>query len=175
MSKKPTTRFEGAADAAADFADGHVDPVAPSATGTVVGRASPLAAADPLGAMRQQERVALTEDVLREGVTPSYILIVCGTPGFRRGGISHPSRAEYPLDAFTQDQLDAFISEPRLEMVTVGGEPVARFGRLFGATDAAALPRDPLLAGQAAGSAISSPPNRAAPGMRNVAAGGTRA
>lgn len=168
MSRRPTNTAPsaGAADAAAAFADGHVDPVPP------IGGADPLRQADPLAAVREAERAALTEDVLETGVTPSYILILCGTPGFRRGGFMHPARAEYPLDAFTSEQLDAFAEEPRIELVTVGGAPIPRATRLFGADPLpAALPRDPRLAGDAAAAAISDPPNRAAPGLRNAAAG----
>ncbi len=170
MSKNPiraAAGLEGAAAAAAAFADGHIDPVLPS-------RAVPLEGfgGDPLEALREAERASLTQDVLETGASPSYIMLVCGTPGFRRGGIMHPSRAEYPLDAFTAEQLEAFASEPRIEMVSVGGKPTPRSARLFGADPLlATAPRDPRLAGDAAAAAISDPPNRAAPGLRNALAG----
>lgn len=171
-----TAPAPGASDAAATFADGFVDPTRPTA-GAVTETAL-AATGDPLGTLREAEQVALQRDVLDPGsdldrVMDGFILLVCGSPDFRRGGIAHPSRAEYPLNAFTQEQLDAFAAEPRIEMVTLGGgEPIAREVRMFG-TRSFLLdqPRDPLLAGKAAENAISRPPNRAEPGMRNAVAG----
>lgn len=170
-----------AADAAAAFADGHVDPVQPI-TGSL-SQAALSDAADPLETVRQAERVALTEDVLDHdisgkdealdlGISNGFIILLCsGKPGFRRGGMSHPPRAEYPLNSFTQEQLDEFEAEPRIELVAVGGTPIPRVTRLYGADPLLHLaPRDPRLAGEAAEAAISRPPNRADPGLRNAAA-----
>ncbi len=53
-----------------------------------------------------------------------FISIVSRTAGFRRAGIVHPLRAIYPLDYFTQEQLDAINGEPELELMAFGGEPV---------------------------------------------------
>lgn len=173
---------DGAAAAAA-FADGHVGPVAPVAQ--TITQAALETVADPLEAIRQAEHVGMTRDVLDGAMSEreepmlgiadeptGFILIVCAAPGFRRGGFSHPARAEYPLDSFTQEQIDAFVTEPRLEMITVGGgQPIPRFKRKFGAEAfLRTAPLDPLLAGRAAEAAISRPPNRAEPGLRNAAA-----
>jgi phage gp36-like protein len=43
-----------------------------------------------------------------------HISIVSRTDGFRRAGIVHPLRASYPLDFFTQAQLDAIQAEQDL-------------------------------------------------------------
>ena len=51
------------------------------------------------------------------------ILIVCGKPGFRRGGVAHPAKATYADGKFTAAQLKAFESEPLLTIVKVPDEP----------------------------------------------------
>ena len=161
-----TKPAQGASDGAAAFADGHIDPVRPTADAV---------AGDPVEAVRQAERVSLQEDVLDPGSdvpAPGFILVVCGQAGFRRGGMMHPPRAEYPLDAFTAEQLALFRAEPKLHLVEVGGSAIPRHERLFGAESLVpARPYDPLLAGQAAADAISRPPNRSEPGLRNAVAG----
>ncbi|WP_459677192.1 HI1506-related protein [Acidisoma sp. 7E03] len=58
-----------------------------------------------------------------EALAAGRIVVTCRTPGFRRAGIVHPARKEYPLDAFTQEQLDAFEAEPELEVIVFGGTP----------------------------------------------------
>lgn len=209
MAKTP--KADGSASAAADFADGHVEAVAPAAAalpGYVPGGtldtalaaheeamqrslqadpAAPLAAsaAAPRDATYDREFARIGGEQRRaaadleamvpaaEAVLPSpgYILIVCGEPGFRRADLMHPSRAEYPLDFFTGAQLDALLAEPKLQLVAIGGDVVPRVGPAHGE---AAPPRavDPLLAGRAAADAVSRPPNRAEPGLRNRVAQG---
>lgn len=174
------------AAAAADFADGHVDAAAPVLTSgvaaTALGTAPPDEIEADLIAMRSTapapHRVTVvgprgSVDPPASIVTlaPGHILILCGTPGFRRAGFAHPSRAEYPLDAFTAEQLASISTEPVLEMVSIGGTPVPRATRVYGVEAARTAPLDPLLAGRAAADAISRPPNRAEPGLRNAVAG----
>ena len=183
---------EGApAAAAAAFADGHVDPVrAPlgAGAGASILTGAPLMMA-LIGRMTRDERRALLADIqereahvllthpdLRAALeadagsssADGYILIVSATPGFRRAGVTHPSRAEYPLDFFTAEQLRQIRAEPQLQMVAIGGDPVPRPEP---EPEVATLPRvDPLLAGRAAADAISRPPTAAEPGLRNAAA-----
>lgn len=175
MAKTPKTPAEASADAAATFADGHVDPVAPLAI-----PAASLAEVDAgaeearLRSMRTRPDERMQAETADAPAGAGYILIVCGEPGFRRAGLMHASRAEYPLDFFTQAQLDAIDAEPKLELVAVGGEPIARLGPAYGEFVPALRTTDPLLAGRAAADAISSPPNRAEPGLRNRLAGDAR-
>ncbi|MBW6402077.1 hypothetical protein KPL78_29795 [Roseomonas sp. HJA6] len=67
-------------------------------------------------------------------LTPALI-ILCSTPGFRRGGIAHPARAEHPAGAFTFGELEAMAAEPRLQLIPleavsegVGADAHAAFG-----------------------------------------------
>ena len=50
------------------------------------------------------------------------VTIVSRKEGFRRAGMAHPLRAEYPIETFTADQLAALQAEPMLEVV-ITGEP----------------------------------------------------
>lgn len=50
------------------------------------------------------------------------IRIVCVLPGFRRAGISHPHRAEYPEGFFSDAQLLQLRAEPKLSVYEV--EPI---------------------------------------------------
>ncbi len=172
MARKPTEATPPAgADAAASFADGHVDLVRPVAQGAE--------AIDPLAAERERDKAGLIRDVLDpgqgqidDGPLDGFILVTCAKPGFRRAGMAHPIRAEYSRDSFTQAQIDALQAEPMITFVAIGGDPIPRASPLFGDVPSAVRPRDPVLAGMAAADAISRPPNRAEPGLRN--AGATR-
>lgn len=53
-----------------------------------------------------------------------FILILCGTPGFRRAGIAHPARAAYPLGYFSPADLILLQGEPRLAVQVIEGVPV---------------------------------------------------
>ncbi|GGG30966.1 hypothetical protein GCM10010964_18640 [Caldovatus sediminis] len=44
------------------------------------------------------------------------IVIRCRRPGFRRAGLAHPERAEYPAGFFTAAQLAQLRAEPMLEV-----------------------------------------------------------
>lgn len=50
------------------------------------------------------------------------ITIVSRKEGFRRAGIAHPLRAEYPAERFTPEQLEQLQAEPMLEVI-ITGEP----------------------------------------------------
>jgi hypothetical protein len=50
------------------------------------------------------------------------IIIVSRKAGFRRAGIEHPPRAEYPGDHFSAEQLEQLKAEPMLEVI-ITGEP----------------------------------------------------
>lgn len=50
------------------------------------------------------------------GVSPA-VIILCRRPGFRRAGMAHPARAEYPAGAFTAAQLEALTEEPWLQVL----------------------------------------------------------
>lgn len=156
------------AQAAAHFADGFADPVGPLAYLTE----EELALAElrrPLPASHGSTITAvgphLAVDLPLDTPPPGYILVVCGRPGFRRAGLLHPSRAEYPLDFFTQAQIETIQAEPLLTVVAVGGIMRPRLDAPHLAPGPVQI--DPVLAGRAAADAVSSPPNRAEPGMRN--------
>ncbi len=61
------------------------------------------------------------------------IRVHCRKPGFRRAGLAHPARAEYPAEIFSAEQLAALRAEPMLSVQEVeeefegagGGEAVA--------------------------------------------------
>lgn len=82
------------------------------------------AARAALVAENERLRQLLAEAEGKAGGDRPRLVIVCATPGFRRGGVVHPQRAEYPLDAFTEAQLEAFAREPKLSLVPIGGEPI---------------------------------------------------
>jgi Mu-like prophage FluMu N-terminal domain len=48
------------------------------------------------------------------------VTIVSRVPGFRRAGMAHPNRAEYPASAFTPEQLALLQAEPMLEVIITG-------------------------------------------------------
>ena len=50
------------------------------------------------------------------GVSPA-LTILCRRPGFRRAGLAHPARAEYPAGAFTAEQMAALTEEPLLQLL----------------------------------------------------------
>jgi hypothetical protein len=52
------------------------------------------------------------------------VTIVSRQEGFRRAGMAHPLRAEYPIHQFTAEQLVELQSEPMLEVI-ITGEPDA--------------------------------------------------
>lgn len=47
------------------------------------------------------------------------IIITCARPGFRRAGIAHPARAEYPAGHWSAEQLAMLRAEPMLSVVDV--------------------------------------------------------
>ncbi|EFH11593.1 HI1506-related protein [Pseudoroseomonas cervicalis] len=51
----------------------------------------------------------------------SRVIILCASPGFRRAGIAHPERAEYPLGRFTASELLALRAEPMLSVQIIDG------------------------------------------------------
>jgi hypothetical protein len=51
---------------------------------------------------------------------PKTLTIVSRKPGFRRAGIAHPARADYPAERFTADELAALKAEPMLEVIETG-------------------------------------------------------
>jgi hypothetical protein len=53
------------------------------------------------------------------------IVIISREPGFRRAGIAHPARAEYPLGFFTAAELEQLLSEPTLAVEVIGVPPEA--------------------------------------------------
>ncbi|MDU7520197.1 MAG: HI1506-related protein [Roseomonas mucosa] len=53
------------------------------------------------------------------------IVIISREPGFRRAGIAHPARAEYPLGRFTAAELEQLLSEPTLAVEVIGVPPEA--------------------------------------------------
>lgn len=169
----PDTADVASAAGAAAFADGHVD--APPASAAIRVSSSDEDGLPPLSADDARLRTMMADlatprvEVI-QAKSERYILIVCGEPGFRRAGLMHPSRAEYPPDFFAAEQLAMIRAEPKLQLVAIGGEPVPREGPPHG-DFAQARPLDPLLAGRAAADAISRPPNRAEPGLRNAGSG----
>ena len=48
------------------------------------------------------------------------VTIVSRQKGFRRAGMAHPLRAEYPIGRFTADQLGLLQNEPMLEVIITG-------------------------------------------------------
>lgn len=114
---------------------------------------------------------ALEEALGVQTTPPGSILIVSTQPGFRRAGITHPNRAEYPLDYFTGEQLALLRAEPKLQVIEINGTAIPRTGPAYGTAAREALAVDPLQAGQAAADAVSRAPNRTGPGLRNAAAG----
>lgn len=50
-------------------------------------------------------------------MTTGKIRIISTTPGFRRGGVSHPADKTYPANHFTEKQLDAFRADPVLTVL----------------------------------------------------------
>jgi hypothetical protein len=50
------------------------------------------------------------------------ILVRCRRPGFRRAGLAHPARAEYPAGFFTSEQLAQLRAEPMLDVQMVGDQ-----------------------------------------------------
>ncbi len=45
------------------------------------------------------------------------VVITCTQPGFRRAGMAHPDRAEYPAGFFSAEQLEQLRGEPKLIVV----------------------------------------------------------
>lgn len=56
------------------------------------------------------------------------LVILCRRPGFRRGGIAHPARAEYPAGAFTPEELAAIKAEPLLELLPADADAPPQTG-----------------------------------------------
>ena len=53
------------------------------------------------------------------------LTIVCRKPGFRRAGVAHPDRAEYPAGHFTAEQLEQLKAEPMLTVIEAPDAPGA--------------------------------------------------
>lgn len=53
-----------------------------------------------------------------KGPAPA-LTIVSRKPGFRRAGVEHPERAEYPAGHFTDEQLEQLKAEPMLTVIEV--------------------------------------------------------
>ncbi|MBR0643992.1 HI1506-related protein [Plastoroseomonas hellenica] len=49
------------------------------------------------------------------------IRIISVLPGFRRAGMEHPHRAEYPVGFFSEQQLQQLRAEPKLSVYEVDG------------------------------------------------------
>lgn len=59
------------------------------------------------------------------------IVVRCRRPGFRRAGLAHPARAEYPAGFFTAEQLAQLRAEPMLDVRELAE------GEIFGGDGAA--------------------------------------
>lgn len=51
---------------------------------------------------------------------PQTVTIVSRVPGFRRAGMAHPARAEYPASTFSAEQMALLQAEPLLEVIITG-------------------------------------------------------
>lgn len=53
------------------------------------------------------------------------IRITCRQPGFRRAGLAHPARAEYPAETFSAAQIALLRAEPLLDVqeIEAPGDP----------------------------------------------------
>jgi hypothetical protein len=52
-----------------------------------------------------------------EAPTGAITIISRAKPGFRRAGIEHPERAEYPAGTFSAEQMEQLRAEPQLEVI----------------------------------------------------------
>jgi len=50
------------------------------------------------------------------------LTITCARPGFRRAGLAHPARAEYPAGSFSPEQLALLLAEPLLAVTFTAGD-----------------------------------------------------
>lgn len=86
----------------------------------------------------------------------SRIIITCRRPGFRRAGIAHPARAEYPAERFDAAALEMLRAEPMLQVTELPDDAAGDTTKSKGEA-----------AGEAAGGevlATSGPEGPAAPG-----------
>lgn len=60
-----------------------------------------------------------------EAPTGAITIISRAKPGFRRAGIAHPERADYPAGTFSAEQMEQLRAEPQLTVIEAGTSEAA--------------------------------------------------